>query len=414
MAISITSRVRNAMVGLSLGLCILFAIIIFLLLYVIEDQVFVNQIKVEKIAFENLIIEGKPQQVRDWQPANANIMRFDSLEAMPIKLPEKLIQRLKAQKGVHEYFDNNTAVFIASFSSIDNDAPYYLLYDVKDLLVVRDTKRKLLALIIVLTLIIAVVSVLLARRLSRSTLAPLTRLSETLQKEDLDHVVIELAKEFSKDEIGVLTRELAQALERVVESSKREYEFNRGVSHELRSPIQVAQAAAELLQLYADRHDTKLNKALSRLQRSVKEMNEVAEAFLWLASDRQLEREEMCTIDVLHSTMHEIQTIFLTHEIVFNIQTPRSFQYPVPCSALSVVLRNLVRNAVIHGEISPIIIDLDADTITVTNSIKSVAKNAKGFGLGLSIVERICDRFDCELVAGSRNKNQYSCSVSFS
>ena len=36
------------------------------------------------------------------------------------------------------------------------------------------------------------------------------------------------------------------------ESSQREYEFNRSVSHELRSPIQVAQSAMELLQVQID------------------------------------------------------------------------------------------------------------------------------------------------------------------
>ena len=413
MAINITSRVRNAMVGLTLGLCIFFTIVIFLLVYVIEDQVFINQVKVEQTAFERLIAEGNHQEIKNWRPANTNIKRIEAMDDLPGSLPDKVLKRIKTEVGVHEYFDDNRAMFIAKLVSKSDNSHYYLVYNVKDLLVVRDSKRVLLALIIGLTLIIAIVSIMLARRLTQSTLAPVSRLSQALQKDDLDHVVIDLASEFSEDEIGVLARELAQSLERVRDSSQREYEFNRGVSHELRSPIQVAQSATELLQLYADKHDTNIGKPISRLTRAISEMSEIAEAFLWLTSERDLEQNEMCSLNTLHEILTEVQSVFSTHEIIIDFQASMSFQYPMPRSALSVVLRNLLRNAVIHGEHSPIFVDIHDDKISISNSIREDAGDAKGFGVGLSIVKRICDRFDCQLITQARNDGQYSCSLRF-
>ena len=413
MAISITSRVRNAMVALVLVLCLLFTVLIFLMVYIIEDKVFVNQMLVEQAAFERVIYDADPQQIRDWQPLNANIKRIDSAHALPDSLPVESLKSVKESHGVHEYFDDHNAMFIASLMLPNNGASYYLVYDVKDLLAVRDSKEGLFILISILTLVIAGIAVMVARRLTKSTLAPVAHLTDALQDNDLDDVVIELAKQFSEDEVGVLTRELAQALERVRESAQREYEFNRGVSHELRSPIQVAQSTTELLHMVVGDGDTQLSKPIARLQRSVAEMNEVAEAFLWLASDRTVEQNEMCSVTGLQKTIATVQSTFLSNEVVINTTLLESFLYPMPSTVLSVVLRSLVRNAAIHSEQSTIVVDLKHDSITVSNLVNIMGKDSNGFGIGLSIVQCICDRFDCELATQMQSDNRYTSSIVF-
>jgi signal transduction histidine kinase len=413
MAINVTSRVRNAMVGLVLLLCLLFTALIFMLVYVIEDQVFVNQMKIEQLAFERIIADADPQKVRDWQPSNGNIKRIDWPDRLAESLPESAVERVVERRGVHEYFDDDKAMFIASLTRPNNGESYYLVYDVKDLLVVRNTKFTLFALIGGLTLIIAVIAVIVAQRLTKSTLAPVSRLSRALQNDDLDHVIIELANEFSEDEIGVLTRQLAESLERVRESAEREYQFNRGVSHELRSPIQVAQSATELLQIYVGESDTKISKPIARLQRSVAEMNEIAEAFLWLASDRAVEPDEMCSTTQLHNTLSVVESSFPNHQIVIKQRPSDPFYFPLPSTVLAVVMRSLIRNAAIHGEQSDILVDMQADRISVSNSVSLSSDQHKGFGVGLSIVNRICDRFTCKLSTHLDIDKRYCVSIVF-
>jgi len=411
MAISITSRIRNAMVGLAIALCALFTALIFLLVYVIEDQVFINQLKAEQGAFEKIAATDPPAS-DDWQPANANILRIDNVDDLPSSLPSTMVSRVVASPGIHEYFDDENAMFIASLRLSNDSSAYYLVYDVKHLLVVQNTKRILFFLIGGLTLVISITAVLVARKLTKSTLAPISRLSGALRDNDLDHVVIDLANDFSGDEVGILTHELAQALERVQKSVQREYEFNRGVSHELRSPIQVAQSATELLQHYASESDTQISKPISRLQRSVAEMNEVVEAFLWLASDRLLEPHDMCAGSALLNTVVDLQFSLPDREIITNVQATESL-YPLPFNVLSMVLRSLVRNAASHGDLSAIGIQLQDDRIVVSNSVDSLSHYNKGFGIGMSIVQRICDRFGCELITLLENENQYVCSIVF-
>ena len=400
------------MVGLTLILCLLFAILTILLVYIIEDQVFVNQIKAEQLAFEQILL-AQPQREDKWQPLNTNIKRIDNAKGLPDSLPESTLMTILENQGIHEYFDNDNAMFIASLKTPRTDTPYYLVYDVSGLLAVRKSKSSLFILIGLLTLIISLVAVLLARQLSKATLAPVRRLSQALQGNDLDDVVIKLANEFSEDEIGVLARELALSLERVKQSAQREYDFNRAVSHELRSPIQIAQSATELLQLLIVEQDSKTHKLLSRLQRSVAEMNEVAEAFLWLASDRVVDATEKCSAITLKNTIISLRELYPNYEISINGLDSELINYPLPTNILSIVLRSLIRNAVTHGDGTEINIIFSVENIIVVNAVDSVARQTESFGIGLNIVQRICDRFNFHLKADTDDENLYRCSINF-
>jgi len=144
-------------------------------------------------------------------------------------------------------------------------------------------------------------------------------------------------------------------------------------------------------------------------------MNEIAEAFLWLASDRVLDNNDMCPVATLTNTLVSAQSRYTDAEITIKTSEDRtSFHYPMPSAALSVVVRNLIRNAVIHGTRSPIIVDLQTELISVTNKVDINANQAKGFGVGLSIVQRICDRFNCTLYTDQKSDNYYSSSIQFS
>ncbi|RBP49914.1 sensor histidine kinase [Arenicella xantha] len=413
MAISIRARIRNTLIGLAIVLCLLFSGLIFLLVYVIEDQVFVNQLKTEQAAFERVIASGNAVLIEAWQPTHTHMRRIDAVDLRSSALSEDKLRRVLAKPGVHEYFDNAQAMFIAHWVRPDTGVPYYLLYDVRELLAVRGSKTTLFALIAGVTVLIMLLAGLVASRLTKSALAPVSRLTGALQNDDLDGVVIQLANEFSQDEIGVLTQELALALESVRKAAQREYEFNRGVSHELRSPIQVARSAAELLQIHADETAPQIDKAVSRLCRSVDEMNEIAEAFLWLASERIVEQSEMCPASALSATLTTLQATFPDQEIVFEVSTLPTFTYPMPRAVLSLVLRSLVRNAMIHGDQAVIAVEINIQGVLVNNAVKSSTLPNRGFGLGLTIVQRICERFECALNTHQTDDGHYQAAIVF-
>ena len=61
--ISIRSRIKTSLLSLSLGLSLIFGLLTFLLLYVIEDQVFINQLQAEQKFYQQL----DSSQIDQWQ-----------------------------------------------------------------------------------------------------------------------------------------------------------------------------------------------------------------------------------------------------------------------------------------------------------------------------------------------------------
>jgi signal transduction histidine kinase len=398
------------MIGLSLVLCMVFTLILFGIVFTTEDQIFVNQLSAEQKAYEAHQVQFPDTS---WVSSNLRFQLVKSLDSLPTALSQNDLDRIAGAIGIHEYYDSQAAYFIDHFQDSGTGASRFLIFDVSDLLAVRGNKLPIFITIIILTLIVTIVAVLIAHRLVNRTLAPVRKLSHELQHGEFDDVVIELANEFSEDEIGILTRELATALGRVRDSAQREFEFNRGVSHELRSPIQVAQSATELLELRFDKEDSQISEYVGRLKRSMIEMNEIAEAFLWLASDRNAEPNDVYSVAALSDTVATIQAMYPSLKIIIDSSLAPDFTFPLPEKVGAVIVRNLLRNAISHGKNKPIKLTLTEGCITVENHASNDPENKQGFGVGLAIVKRICERFECEFSTQQDEDGTHQASINF-
>lgn len=392
------------MVTLTLSLCLVFTVMLFLAVFTTEDQVFVNQLKAEKNAYINHLNQS---QTSNWPSSSRRYSLFKSIDDLSAAKGIKDQKRISQQVGIHEYFDSNSAYFIYHFINPKTNLSEFLVFDVSDLLAVRDSKLPILITIIIFTFLVTVVSLLVSRRLAAKTLQPVKNLSNKLQHGELDEVVIELANQFSEDEIGVLTHELALALTKVRESSQREFEFNRGVSHELRSPIQVAQATTEIMELRLSGSPSETQQNIQQLKRSITEMNEIVEAFLWLASDKETNTNDNYSILELRKTISNLQESYSNINIEISSELDDEHVYPIPKKVGAVIVRNLIRNAVSHGDGKTISLNLLSKTISFQNTIPDANKNSESFGIGISIVKHICERFGCDLEIKHDQDNTY-------
>lgn len=393
----------------------MFSALIFLLVYIIEDKVLVNQIKAESKAYSD------SGYISAWKPRNQNIQQYFLMSDLPDFIPKNLKEKIVLKEGVYEYFDDSRAMFIAHFSFKDSMGSYFLTYDVSDFITVRDTKKTLFFLISVVVVLIFLISTIFSRYLSKKILAPLRTLTNKLQNLEINEPTIDLAHQFYPDEIGVLTKELALALERVSESSKREFEFNQAVSHELRTPIQSAQSTLELLSLKDEQHKLHDKKYFDRLCRSISEMNQIVDAFLWLSSESQSNeiatkaknnsQKNACSISVLTSIVEQFEKNKIKIEYDSDLCASRlcaSHCYKVPEVVLQIIIRNLIRNAISHGSQESILIGFSERRISIKNKYISSADNSLGWGIGLTIIKRLCERFQCELII-TDNQNSLFC-----
>lgn len=402
---SINSRIKKSLLGLSFMLSLIFGLVTFLLLYVIEDQVFINLLKAENKQYKQL----DSIQAKDWQPSNHHMKLIHDKSQMS----EKLQAVVSSKKGVYEYFENDQAYFILHGKN-KQAASYYITFDVNELLVVREGRFVLISTIIVVTLLVMIMAILVSLGLSKKILAPLKKLTNQLQNNGLADMSKGFSKPFVGDEVGVLTSQLEQAVEETQSAIQREFEFNSGVSHELRTPIQVAINSVELLEL--TQKDLKDSKVLHRLKRAIIQMQQTSEAFLWLASQKSFEKDATNPLVVLKTLKKQYDQQYPKQSLSIHSHLEDFSQYVVPRSVFTVIIDNLLRNAYQHGEGEEIEIKLKNDSFHISNlkptsDNQSATDTQKAHGIGLMIVERICQRLNWQLNINDNNSEYFTIEI---
>ncbi len=217
--------------------------------------------------------------------------------------------------------------------------------------------------------------------------------------------------EFSDDEIGVLARKLQHYHGQLQHLLIREKEFASNVSHELRTPVTSIGLAAEVLATRPDL-SAKEYAQIQRVQRAVGEMSELIETFLVLAqiNDESTRYHDACEIEPIARKVIKQQRVWLSDKPVEVIVEEKGhLEVSAPPGILSVLIANLVRNAFRYTERGSITVLIASNQLTVIDTgvgidastqaqiFKQYVKDNSGdtnkVGLGLAIVQRICERY---------------------
>lgn len=242
----------------------------------------------------------------------------------------------------------------------------------------------------------------------RKAVAPVAKLAKVvadIDPEQLtaeDHKRIE-ASRFGDDEVGVLARTIEKTLERISAFVERERYFTSSASHELRTPITVITGALELLE-QSDLSAADV-KVVDRVRRATFDMKTTIEMFLCLAreTDDGLYDEQFLVMPLVSKAIDQ-QRYLLTRKFVDvdidELAKPSINGHP---QAFSIAVNNLVRNAfehTLHAH-GPITIHIKEHELLVTNQVSSdtdkrhtptETSSSRGYGLGLGIVQRLCER----------------------
>jgi signal transduction histidine kinase len=279
----------------------------------------------------------------------------------------------------------------------------YITYDITTQLVEQRIASGILGLGVITTIML---TAWLAYRLSGRLVDPVKQLAQRLSDIDPGERHLRIAGEFAGNELAPIASSVDNFLERLDGFVEREQSFTATASHELRTPLAVIQGAMELLREQLAEQPAS-HKALARIERAVREMAEFTDALLLLSREERRDDNVEHTCDVnglLQRVVDDLRATAPYQAVQLKLAEP-PLRITAPDSMVTMVIGNLLRNAVQHSQGEVVSCALDAQGLTVCNhgvlageQIEQLFKRGfttrrGGHGMGLYLTRRICDRY---------------------
>ncbi len=281
-------------------------------------------------------------------------------------------------------------------------------YLIKEATEFENREQAISAALILVVLLSLGCGFILGRTLASRVISPVASLAQQVADLTPGQDSSTLTKNYAHDEVGQLARTFAQYQQRMQHFIEREQAFTSDASHELRTPLAIIQGAAELLQ-ECEQIGDKQQRQLQRIRRAAERMSQMLEVLLMLAretsnpSAAQSSSAQEVILDAVEQYRHLIgnKTINLHTHLI------EDFTITLNKSVLSIVLGNIIKNAIEYTEQGQVEITLQPHQITVSDTGCGISAEDQqhiftrfyranpgkpGNGIGLAIVKRICDR----------------------
>ncbi|RXU61890.1 sensor histidine kinase [Pseudomonas protegens] len=199
---------------------------------------------------------------------------------------------------------------------------------------------------------------------------------------------------FGFKEFNVLADALAQSVQQVQAASLREGRLLRYTSHELRTPLAVLKANIELLTLQSG---GVLPPPLERIERSVLNMQRIAETLLWMSRElpEPLPEEPIDMSGLVTELIEEHRYLIGTRDIELLLDIS-STPCRLPLTACRIVVGNFLRNALQYADEGSVEIHFDYPQLRIVNRIRETKQlepsNDFGYGLGLELMRQLSAR----------------------
>ncbi len=226
--------------------------------------------------------------------------------------------------------------------------------------------------------------------------------------------VVELVDEFNN-----YHRRMAQMIE-------REKEFTSNVSHELRTPLTTIKTSCELLAQDATM-GSKSKARLRQIDRAADNMIELVNALLLLAREESsADVGPVHLVSAILDALDPFADVLIAKGVETVVDVDGLLHVHVNRSALAIVLSNLIDNTARYTDRGSVHFTYVDGWLRIEDTgcgipqhaqphvferlyqVKPTEATGRGFGIGLSIVKKICDRYqwpiklDSELGKGTR------------
>jgi len=403
---SLRSRIIIAFCLFGAVLGIVYATAVYISLDVIDDHLIDSRLSEE---IDHIIAHYQRYNAYP-PPTSPYITAYVGKENMPLYVLDMIDG---FAEGLHEVNSDEEEYHIAIQRLQGQESILYLLYEVSALEFTEKRKLSIRLVLIAGVALIIGLGLWIGWLTSRKVIAPVAHLSDLVNKSGPDNLPTDLSKTFFDDEVGVLAKALEQAMRRVETHVEREHRFSRYASHELRTPVTIIKGAVTLLKKKFSSEEDPGYRPLKRIERAVINMENIIETLLWLSrEDTAIDQNKaFAVVAVIQETIEQNRYLLVNKPIDIELVPEIAPLLSIPTPIFQIMLTNLIRNAIQHtssGKISVIVkVDrvivsdtgagMDPDDLSLVTQLHLRGARGKGFGLGLSIVKRLCDRLGWRL-----------------
>ncbi|MEZ9502396.1 sensor histidine kinase [Vibrio sp. 10N.286.51.B11] len=371
---------------------------------------------------ERRILIDRNYAVGLFQAGESGTLRIDDLTIAYNDLSLIPAEYLKYIKGKESFVGevgeepNSRMVYVGEYSDKGQTHPIVLLSEIDRV------EFEIYELVYATTFVLTLLSILifsfgaLLYRLSKRLIEPFNSISEQLESNKLN-----LNEEFGvNDDAAVefrqLTDQLNQYRREINSLVKREQAFARYSSHELRTPLTVARGANKLL-LRSETTEFQ-SRQVERIDEAIVQMSEMVDALLGLVryernSDdaplRLFSQQELETIVSKNSLQADEKEVAIT----LQVQSEPTIQ--ATSAIMNMLVGNLLRNAIAATNSGTVTITLSQDSLIIEDQGEGLQEqyNPNGHGLGLLIVDDLCQRFHWDFELFNRSCGGCTAKITF-
>ncbi|MDO8941033.1 MAG: HAMP domain-containing sensor histidine kinase [Methylicorpusculum sp.] len=263
----------------------------------------------------------------------------------------------------------------------------------------------------------------LAYQQSKKAISPVIKLAEVVErfdfrKQGLAELDLNELRDSGDSDVAKLIDALDHFTERLELFIEREQNFTRDASHELRTPMAVIKSSLALLQRHAD-YQPNERHALAVIENTLKDMEELIETLLLLAREESspLPEEDVLINDLLATLAEQVNRVVGSDHLRLEIEQNCLLSTVASEKVLHILFTNLLRNAFSYTREGTISIIIDENRVTVSDTgigmeqaqlqqvfepFYRAQNDNRGHGLGLTIVNRLCNRFGWQLKISSK------------
>lgn len=342
------------------------------------------------------------------QADGANVLQnIVSVGIDPDIISDDLRGQVATEQGTQFYQSTTTsnesgeatpAIIVGTLVEVPTAGMYelYFVYSLEEAQRTLDfIQRTLLVSMLVLVLLIGVITGFVMR----AVVQPIRLAAQTSRKLAAGQLQ-ERIPESGEDDIATLARSfndmadsLQEQIERLGHLSQVQQRFVSDVSHELRTPLTTIRLAGQMLYDGRDEFDPLATRSVELLHNQIERfellLSDLLEISRFDAGAVELLRERNSLATLADEVIGSMAQVALDHGTPLVLVAPGGHgESEFDRRRISRVIRNLIGNAIEHGDGKPIVIRVDSNESAVAISIRDY-----GVGMNAQQLERSFDRF---------------------